>query len=184
MIQFLKKRNRTLLELWTGIVFLGIVCQAVGLVISHLVHYSKLIYSLSLWTGVLMCIASSIHMYHTLDRALDYDGGTATKRITAAYMTRYFVIVILFAVICITDYLNPLIVFLGYMTLKFGAFLQPSVHKMYNRLFGETDPIPVTEEEYRASLLENAETETTEGENIEAEAENFEAENVEPAEEQ
>lgn len=152
MIQFLKTRNRTLLELWTGIIALGIVCEAVGaILLGFFIEGSQLIYALSLWLGIAMSLLSTIHMYKTLDKALDYDEGTAKKKIYASYMLRYLLLVFIFAVICITNVLNPLICFLGYMMLKVGALIQPQTHKIYNRIFHETDPIPMTEEEYEAS---------------------------------
>jgi hypothetical protein len=46
------------------------------------------------------------------------------------------------------------------MSLKVGALIQPQTHKVYNRVFNETDPVPMTEEEYKAL------TEAKEAENI------------------
>ena len=45
-------------------------------------------------------------------------------------------------IIAVTDVMNPLIVFMGYMSLKVTAYLQPITHKLYNKLFHETDPEP------------------------------------------
>ncbi len=145
MTELLKKFNRTLLELWSGMIVLTIVCEIFVLVFSK----NAAIHSLSLWTGLVMAILSSWHMYCSLDRALDFPEGAAKKKITFAYVIRYTVVVIVFAVICITKFLNPLLAFLGYMTLKAGALLQPQTHKIYNRIFHETDPVPMTEEEYK-----------------------------------
>lgn len=151
MIQFLKTRNRTLLELWTGIIFLGIICEIAGAVLlCFLIEGSQLIYALSLWLGIALSLVSTIHMYKSLDKALDYDEGTAKKKIYASYMLRYILLVFIFAAICITGVLNPLVSFLGYMMLKVGALIQPQTHKFYNRLFHETDPVPMTQEEYDA----------------------------------
>ena len=149
MIDFLKKRNRTLLELWTGILLLGIVAQVAGAVLVNIFFETEgqLRFALSLWVGVAMSLLSSIHMYKSLDKALDFEEKIARKKIYLSYFTRYAVIVILFVAVCITNILNPLVMFIGYMMLKFGAFLQPQMHKLYNKLFNETDPIPVTEEE-------------------------------------
>ena len=51
-------------------------------------------------------------------------------------------------VISVTETLNPLVFFLGYMSLKVTAYLQPITHKLCNRLFHETDPVaePLAEE--------------------------------------
>ncbi len=150
MTEFLKKCNRTLLELWTGMTVFGLICEIVILIFSK----NRGIYSASLWIGVIMGVLSSVHMYFSLDRALDFPEGAAKKKITFSYVLRYTVIVLIFAVICITKLFNPLLVFLGYMSLKIGALIQPKTHKVYNAIFHETDPEPMTEEEYNALMAE------------------------------
>lgn len=142
----LKKANRTLLEMWTGILFTGVICQAVG---AFLVK-DQIFYAKSLWFGILLSIASTIHMYRSLDRALDFDEKTASKMIFRGYVIRYVLIVVVLSIIMLTEVLNPLIVFMAYMSLKVTALLQPLTHKFYNKLFHETDPVPMpmaTEEE-------------------------------------
>ncbi len=134
----LKKINRTLLEMYFGILFFGIVCQVIGAFVAK----EQLYYSLSLWFGIVLAMVSSFHMYRTLDRALDYDEKTATNQIFRGYLIRYVLLVVFLIMIIITKTLNPLIVFLGYMSLKVTAFLQPITHKLCNRIFHETDPIP------------------------------------------
>ena len=135
MIQFLKKKNRTLLELWTGMIVLTLICIIPGVIWAG----NVLIYIASLVIGTAMAILSSIHMYKSLDTALDFEEGVAKKKIYFAYYIRYAVIVLIFAIICLTKIFNPLIVFLGYMTLKIGALIQPVTHKVYNKIFNEVD---------------------------------------------
>ena len=148
MTELLKKCNRTLLELWTGMTVFGLICETVLLIFSK----NRGIHSASLWTGVIMGVLASVHMYFSLDRALDFPEGAAKKKITFSYVLRYTVVVIVFAVICVTKFFNPLLVFLGYMSLKVGALIQPQTHKVYNAIFHETDPEPMTEEEYNALM--------------------------------
>ncbi|MCR4617812.1 MAG: ATP synthase subunit I [Lachnospiraceae bacterium] len=137
MIEFLKKRNRTVLELWTGMTLVGIICEIFVLIFSQ----SKGMASASLWLGVVLGFASSIHMYKSLDRALDFPEAAAKKKIVFSYSIRYAVVIAVFAIICITDFFNPLLVFLGYMTLKIGALIQPQTHKLYVMLFHEKETI-------------------------------------------
>ena len=176
MKQFLKTRNRTMLELWTGIIFMGLVCEIIGVVLLLTAFSGSIfIYSLSLWTGIVMSLVSTIHMYRSLDKALDYNEGTAKKKIYASYMLRYFILVILFAIICITGFLNPVVAFLGYMMLKVGALIQPWTHKVYNKIFNETDPVPMTQEEYdamRAAEEADSENEGSDGNVPEADTQN------------
>ena len=137
MIETLKKTDRTLLEMHTGMLVFGLVCQLAGFLLAK----NQRQYAVSLWVGVALAVAGSIHMARTLDRALP-QGANASRTITMGYLIRYVAVAIVFAVIFLEGTLNPVIVFLGYMSLKVTAYLQPITHKLYNRLFHETDPVP------------------------------------------
>lgn len=137
VIRHLKRRDRTLLEMQTGMLLYGLVCQVVGLFFAG----NAARYTLSLWTGVYIGLISSILMARTLDRAL-LDAAAAQKIITSGYLFRYFSVAVVFALIALAGIPDVLIVFLGYMGLKLAAYMQPLVHKFYNQLFHETDPVP------------------------------------------
>lgn len=138
IVEMLKKRNRTLLEMQTGLLFWGIVCQVIGaIIVKDQIYYAK-----SLWFGIVYAMISTLHMYRTLDRALDYGEKDANKAIFAGYLVRYVLFVVILFIIMITEVMNPLVVFMAYMGLKVTAFVQPITHKLYNKMFHETDPIP------------------------------------------
>ena len=145
MIETARKMNRTLLEMHMGMVFFGLVCQAIGALIVE----NQKEYALSLWFGVAFAIAGSIHMCRTLDRAL-LSGSNASGIVTRGYLFRYCLVAAVLVVMAVTGVMNPLVFFLGYMSLKVTAYLQPITHKLCNRLFHETDPEPVSEEELAA----------------------------------
>lgn len=138
IIETLKKKNRTLLEMFTGILFWGIVCQIVGVIFVH----DRIYYTVSLWFGILLALISTVHMYRCLDHALDYDEKDASKLIFRGYIIRYVSFAVILCITMITEIMNPLVVFLAYMGLKVTAFLQPITHKLCNKVFHETDPIP------------------------------------------
>lgn len=142
-METLKKANRTLLEMWTGILFLGIILQAVGMFFVK----DWILYTESLWFGILLSLTSTVHMYRYLDRALDFDEKTATKMIFQGYLIRYVMLAVILAVIAVTGVLNFLVVLMAYMSLKVTALIQPITHKVYNRLFHEEDPVPMPMEE-------------------------------------
>ena len=152
MIEKLRKINRALLELCLGIIFLGLLCQLIGMWFAE----SKLYYSLALWLGVLLAFITAVHMYRTLDKALDY-GADAVKMVTKANLIRYGCIVVVFGIVLLTGVLNPLISFMGIMTLKVAAYMQPFTHKLCNKFFHEVDPIPqpLPEEEVLNAENEN-----------------------------
>lgn len=133
----LKKVNRTLLEMQAGMLFFGIVCQVVGAFFVKEQGY----YAASLWFGVAFAFAASIHMYKTLDKALYY-GADAPKLVTRGYIFRYVVFASALVLVALTEVMNPIVFFLGYMSLKAAAYLQPITHKLCNKLFHETDPVP------------------------------------------
>ena len=125
----LAKINRTLFEMLIGIAFTGIVCQIVGAMIVK----DQVLYAKSLWFGILLAMASAVHMYRSLDRALENEQ-KAQKMIFYAYLVRYVSIAAILFIIMITEVLNPLIVFMAHMSLKVAAFLQPVTHKLCNKL--------------------------------------------------
>ena len=138
ILEIVKKKNRTLLEMYLGMIFIGIVCQIAG----ALLVKEQLRFAAGLWFGILMAAVSAYHLYRTLDKGLDYDEKTATKVIFRGYLIRYTAIVLILVLVMVTKVVNPLVVFMGYMSLKVTAFIQPITHKLCNKLFHETDPIP------------------------------------------
>lgn len=149
VIESLRKVNRTLLEMHVGMVFFGVVCQIAGAFFVE----DQVKYALSLWFGIAFAFAGSIHMCRTLERALLSGGnasGNASGIVTRGYLFRYALFAVALVLTAMTEAMNPLVFFLGYMSLKVTAYLQPITHKLCNRLFCETDPVPepLTEEPF------------------------------------
>ena len=120
-----------------GMLFFGVCCQIAG----ALAAKDQVRYAASLWFGIAFAFAASIHMYRTLERAMA-GGGDASKLVTRGYLFRYGVIAFVLILASLTEILNPLVIFLGYMSLKVTAYIQPFTHKLCNLLFCETDPVP------------------------------------------
>ena len=137
IIETIKKTDRTLLEMHIGQLFFGLVCQVFGLFFVQ----QQGRYSAGLWFGIASAMVAAIHMAHTLDRAL-LMGDAAAKIITRGYIFRYLMFIILLVIVSVTGAMHPLTVFLGYMSLKVTAYIQPFTHKLLNRLLHETDPVP------------------------------------------
>lgn len=113
-----------------GLLFWGVICQIVGAIFVQDQAY----YALSLWFGIAFAIISTVHMYRTLDRALDFSEKDANKMIFQGYMIRYVSFAVILFIFILTESLNPLVVFLAYMGLKVAAFLQPITHKICNKI--------------------------------------------------
>ena len=136
-LEKVKALNRALLELILGILFLGVISQIAGLFMTG----EPLKFSVALWLGIAAAIGSAVHMYVSLDRALSLGAG-AYGAATKSAMIRYFAWALFLGLIMVTGVLNPIHAFMGLLTLKVAAYLQPFTHKFCNFIFRETDPIP------------------------------------------
>jgi len=146
----LKKENRTLLELRSGIVFLGLLGLIITAAFAFVPDFSAGWLCISWIFGILTALASATDMYRVLDKALDLPEKQAKAKIYFGYLRRYVILGIMLAVICISSKLNPIVFFIAYMTLKISAYMQPVTHRVFNSYFGETDPASISQEEYDA----------------------------------
>lgn len=119
------KINETLVELILGIFVWGIFWQAAGVWFVE----DKPGCSIGLWIGILTAALCAVHMYRSLDRALDLPEKDAQKYMTTRNLFRYGFIVIILGILMITKAANPLCAFLGVISLKAAAYMQPLTHK-------------------------------------------------------
>lgn len=144
----LKNENRTLLELRAGILILGLI----GLAVTALFAFNPSVDALWLcisWTfGILTALVSATDMYRTLDKALDLPEGDARRKIYFGYLRRYVILGVMLAIFCLSEKLDPIVFFVGYITLKLSAYLQPLTHRLFNAYFNEIDPVSISQEEY------------------------------------
>ncbi len=131
-----RKINETLLELITGIVTAGVLIQIIEILVS--VAYpelagSRMSFALGLWIGVVTSVGLSVHMYWSIDRALDMQSGDAEKYMRKAYIIRTVAIFVVAGIVTYFKLGYVMAYFLGVLCLKFGAFLQPLMHKIRER---------------------------------------------------
>lgn len=144
MIERIKMWNRTVLELQSGIVLFGLFCQLIAMWFVP----DMLKFTIGLWLGIVVAIATGFHMWGSLKKAFDGFEGDVTKKITQAGIIRYVIIAVCFAIVAVTEVGEPIAMFVGIMGLKIGAYIQPFTHKFYNKVFNESDPVPMSLEEY------------------------------------
>ncbi|MBR5219074.1 MAG: hypothetical protein IKV89_05025 [Clostridia bacterium] len=120
-----KKIDETLKELLIGILFYGILVEVIGIYLVDGRGY----FSIGLWYGIILALASAIHMWWGLNKALDL-GVDAGKYAISQNLIRYGVIVVAFGALCVINVGNPIAAFAGIMGLKAGAYLQPFTHKI------------------------------------------------------
>lgn len=124
------KINETVEELLIGILFSGAVFQASFVWLAK----DKVSYSIGLWIGVLTAAFLAWHIWKSLDAALVQEEGTAQKLMRTKALLRYGLVIGVLGVLMCTRAANPLAAFLGIMTLKAGAYLQPLTHKIKLKL--------------------------------------------------
>lgn len=148
------RANRTITELITGIIVFGIFSLILMGVLCICIESFKgkgLYYEIGVVVGMVMAIIMAWHMNRSIYNALDFDEGTATKMLQKSSMIRYAALVLIMAGIMLMNIISPLTTFLGVMGLKMGAYMQPFIHKIYDKIVGE-EPIntsmPIDDEEY------------------------------------
>lgn len=128
MKHFFRNMDATVKELWLGIGIWGAACELVTVWFVK----DRANCGLGILTGCLLAMAGVWHMWKVLDRALDLGDG-AQKYLTARSWMRYGVFVVIFGVLMVTEWANPLTAFLGLMGMKAAAYMQPAVHKFIEK---------------------------------------------------
>lgn len=150
-MSIIRRIDRTLLEVVTA----GLCWTLLGMLLPVLpipvlqTHRLEIIISTG-FSGILVCLALA-HMQRNLDKALQFDEGTASKLLLRGYLIRYIALAVLVILSAGVEILNPLVICLAYIIImKLAVYSQPFAHKFYNKLFHESDPafedLPAEEE--------------------------------------
>lgn len=136
--KFIEMVNQTLFELWIGEIFFGILCQLVGIVVGVCILKRPVgLYSIGLWIGVLTAGLGSYHMWYSLEIATTLPEKEAGKMMGTRYLIRYVALIIVLGVLYYTNIGNAFAAFLGYMSMKAAAYLQPFTHKLSSKIYRE-----------------------------------------------
>ena len=118
----LRRLNDALPGLVATIIGYGLVIQFAGVWFVE----DKAAYSIGLWYGIAIAVGLAIHIASVLWDAVSMgESKDANRRIIAKCLLRYFVVAVL--------------LILGVLGLKIGAYLQPLFEKAAGRLFGRRD---------------------------------------------
>lgn len=126
------RNNRTLVELMAGAAVYCILCEVLLLIFTE----RRLYHSIGLIIGFAVCIALSISIADSLDVAVELDEKSAKAYIQKKASLRYVLVCAVIIILAIFDFGNPLTCFAGVIGLKIGAYIQPFVHKLIDRLKG------------------------------------------------
>ena len=145
----MKKMNTTLVELWIGTGLFGVLSLLAGIWFVQ----NKTAYALGLLVGTLTAMYMSWHMARSIDKMIDKaeQGLDGSSGMRASSLLRYgLVVLILIASAFVSEYVNPVSVFVGIIGLKVAAYLQPFTHKIVFKVFGFEEEVypelPDTEE--------------------------------------
>lgn len=133
----MKRRiNDTLFELLIGIVAAGVIIQLMQMVVSGV--YDNMVgsvgtFAAGFWPGIAVGIGLAVHMYVSIDRALDMTPEDAEKYMRKAYLLRTLIIFFVAGIVGYFKFGYIMAFFIGVLCLKFGAFLQPLMHKIRER---------------------------------------------------
>lgn len=142
-------------ELILGEIIYGILAQIVILFTDKILYYSG-----GLWIGIVSAVIMAIHMDYSINRALDYDEGSAIKIVRKDSIIRYFSILLVFGLLMYTNLLSPIVAFIGVISLKAGAYMQPIVHKSLRKIGPKKiREFILADDEYRKQLLKEYEEE-------------------------
>jgi hypothetical protein len=146
----LKKINPTLLELWVGSALFSVLAFLVGIWFVE----NKIAYALGLLVGMITSMYLAWHMAKSIDKMLEQAkfGADVSAGMRVSSLLRYgIVVLVLIVAALISEWINPISVFIGIFGLKVAAYLQPFTHKIVFKVFGWEEEVcpemPDTEEE-------------------------------------
>lgn len=121
--------NSSLPDLFAGILIFGALAEIIPVWFVN----DKAGYTIGLLIGIVTAMFVAWHMAWSLNRAFEFDEGTATKRLQKNSALRYGVQLIVLGILIITEAGNPLSAFLGMWSLKVAAYMAPFTHKLFRR---------------------------------------------------
>lgn len=131
----LRRINRALPGMIMGILLYGIVVELAGVWFVS----DKLKYTTGLWIGIAAAVGMAVHMAVILFDAVDLSWNGAKSKVTLWNILRYLVLVIVFFVTAYFKLGNLVMLFIGVMGLKAGAYLRPFTDKVISKITGRGD---------------------------------------------
>lgn len=121
--------NSSLPDLFAGILIFGVLAEIIPVWFVN----DKAGYTIGLLIGIMTAMFVAWQMAWSLDKAFDYDEGTATKSLQKNSALRYGVQLVVLGILMITGLGNPLSAFFGMWSLKVAAYTAPFTHKLFRR---------------------------------------------------
>ena len=122
------KENHTLHEMMTGIVFVNVILAVIACFVND---RQQALTGVAI--GLAVALVFVIHMAVTLDDALCLDEKGAVVETRKQMIIRYIFVCIVAAVSLYYKVADPIFLVISILTIKAGAYLQPTVHRILNR---------------------------------------------------
>ena len=122
------KENQTLHEMMIGITAVNIIPAVIALFTKNTGQ--------ALWgvfIGFAVAILFVVHMAVTVDDALCLDEKGAVSQMRKQMIIRYVCVCIVVALCAYYKIADPVFLVISILTIKAGAYLQPTVHRLLNR---------------------------------------------------
>lgn len=126
----IKRINLVSKELIIGILICGVVFQLAFMWLSD----SKLLFTSGLWIGIAISVCVALHMNWSIENALEMDEKSAVSHMRKTFLLRIIVIAGLFFGTYLLNLGDVVAVFLGLFGLKIGAYLQPLLHRIFQKI--------------------------------------------------
>lgn len=127
MINFIKN-NKTLKELITGIVIVSVLFEILTLLICE----GRLYGTIGLIIGTISAILCAVYMAYSIEIAVLLDEKSSIAYMRKGTVYRYLCLCVVLIIVGITNIGSPVTLILGFLTLKFGAYLNPLIHRFSN----------------------------------------------------
>lgn len=138
MNKWLSKVNPTLVELIAGCLIYAALGEVIILIILPLFYKDSILsIAVGFLFGVAIMILMAIHMYLSLNTAMDLGEANAVKYMMKRFVYRMVAVLIIFFVIYFTHIINVIAMVCGMVSLKVAAYLQPITHKFITKKFNK-----------------------------------------------
>ncbi len=127
-LKIILKENTTLHEMMTGIVLVNIIPAVIAFFMNN--RKQAL---LGVLIGLVTALLFVIHMAVTIDDALCLDEKGAAIQMRKQMLIRYFSVCVIVAVSAYYKIADPIFLMISILTIKAGSYLQPTVHRIFNR---------------------------------------------------
>ncbi len=127
-LKIILKENHTLHDMMIGILAVNIALAIIALFVSN---REKALYAVLI--GTVTAIIYVIHMAVSIDDAMCLDEEGAVSQTRIRMLVRYAFVGVVAGVSLYFNIADPIFLTISIITIKAGSYLQPVVHKLFNR---------------------------------------------------